>query len=325
MTVRIVDVAAKAGVSETTASHVLRGYRGSKIKQETWDRVLQVAGELGYRPNAIARSLKIKRTNTIGLYTGYSYHGLRDLFLADVYTGMLRACADLRYDFLVHGDIDGSTPAEIRLKLSDGKVSGLVVHADPSNPVMTELARSSLPAVAIADRHPQIPSIVADDHEGIRLLAEYLWERGHQRIAYLSSPNKLASIEARSNALAEIYHERSGRCEIMPFPSDPERAIPELLRTSERPTALCCWNDYFAYYLIRVCDGLGISIPGDIAIAGFDGLLDILLPARKLVTVAVPWQEMAEEAVHMIVRQLDGTPPPPLTTYPVKLIPGDTA
>jgi DNA-binding LacI/PurR family transcriptional regulator len=324
-TVRIVDVAAKAGVSETTASHVLRGYRGSKIKQETWDHVLRVANELGYRPNAIARSLKIKRTNAIGLFTGYTYYGLRDPFLAEVFTGMLKACGDLHYDFLVHGDIAESSASEIRLKLNDGRICGLVVHGEPGNPVIAELSRSHLPAVAIADRHPQLPSVVADDVDGMRLIVDYLWERGHRTVAYLTSPHKLASIEARSETIVRLFDERGGKCRVIPFPDDPDSGIPAILTGPNRPTALCCWNDYFAYYAIRICDSLGIKMPDDVAIVGFDGLIDHLLPARNLVTVAVPWQDVAAEAVRIIVRQLDGVQPPPITTFPVTLVAGDTA
>jgi len=326
MATRIRDVAERAGVSVTTASHVLRGYTGSKIKQETWDRVMVIARELDYRPNAIARSLKIQRTNMIGLYTGYGYHSLHDPFLAEVYTGIQRACADLRYDFMVHGDIEGSTPNEIRMKLSDGKASGLVVHAKPGDAVVAELARGTLPAVAIADRQPLLPSVIAADAEGMALLVDYLWERGHRHIAYLSSHVALASIEARSQTVVKLLRERGGRCTVMKFPKDPEADVwNAMLKDPDRPTALCCWNDYYAYRAIRTCLEAGIRVPEDFAIVGFDGLLDTLLPARNLVTIAVPWQDMAAEAVHMIVRQLDGIAPPPVTTFPVTLVPGDTA
>lgn len=326
MGTRIRDVAAKAGVSVTTASHVLRGYTGSKIKQETWNHVLSVAGELGYRPNAIARSLKNQRTTAIGLYTGYGSHNLRDPFLAEVYTGIQRACEELNYDFLVRGDIEGRTPSEIRLCLSDGKVAGLVVHAQPNDPVVAELARSHLPAVAIADAQPMMPSIVADDADGMRMLVDYLWERGHRHIAYLTSHVSLASIDARAATIAKLLEARGGRCTVAPFPHDrPTELFHEWLRLDGRPTALCCWNDYYAYWAIRSCLGSGIRIPEDFAIAGFDGLLDMLLPERQLVTIAVPWEQMAADAVFMIVNQIKGSSPPPITTYPVKLVSGDTA
>src|SRR5579862_8080804 len=178
MPARLRDVADAAGVSITTAAHVLRGYTKSRIKQETCDRVIAIAAELGYRPNAIARSLKTQLVKAIGMYTGYGYHSLRDPFLAEVYTGIQLACAELRYDFVVHGDIEGKQPNEIKLRLGDGKVSGIVVHAPPSDPVVATLAEGDLPGVAIADRQSTMPSVVADDVQGMNLLVDYLWQRG---------------------------------------------------------------------------------------------------------------------------------------------------
>ncbi|HVX57248.1 MAG TPA: LacI family DNA-binding transcriptional regulator [Candidatus Saccharimonadales bacterium] len=326
MATRLRDIAEKAGVSITTAAHVMRGYTGSRIKQETRDRVIQIATELGYRPNAIARSLKTQQPHAIGIYTGYGYHSLRDPFMAEVYTGIQFACRELHYDFIVHGDIEGKTPDEIRLKLCDGKVTGLVVHAPPDDPVVASLSGGELPAVAIADRQTAMPSLVADDEQGMRLLLDYLWERGHRRILYLTSHVPLASVDARSQTLARLLAERGTEFAIMRFDHEqPTETLQRLLTLPNRPTAVCCWNDYYAYVLIAKCLEAGVRIPDDLAIVGFDGLLERRLPARRLVTVAVPWEEMAAEAVRMIVKQVQGIVLPSVTTFPTTLIPGDTA
>jgi LacI family transcriptional regulator len=326
MATRLRDIAEKAGVSITTAAHVMRGYTESRIKPETRDRVIRVAAELGYRPNAIARSLKTQQPHAIGIYTGYGYHSLRDPFLADVYTGIQLACRELHYDFVVHGDIEGKTPGEIRLKLCDGKITGLVVHAPPDDPVVACLAGGELPAVAIADRQPAMPSLVADDEQGMRLLLDYLWERGHRRIMYLTSHVPLASIEARSQTLARQLTERGGEFSMLPFDREqPLETLRHLLALPDRPTAVCCWNDYYAYVLIATCLEAGVRIPEDLAIVGFDGLLERRLPARRLVTVAVPWEQMAAEAVRMIVKQVQGVAVPEITTFPAIMVPGDTA
>ena len=304
----------------------MRGYTKSKIKRETWDHVLKVADELGYRPNAIARSLKIQQTNTIGLYTGYGYHSLRDPFLAEIYTGIQRVCSDLHYDFLVHVDIEGKAPSEIRLRLNDGKVAGLVVHAQSGDPVVAELARIRMPAVAIADRQSMLPSVTADDADGMSRLADYLWSRGHRHVAYLTSHLELASIEARSQTITRLMAERGGRCTVLPFPRlQPAEFLTRLLASSGHPTALCCWNDYYAYQMVRAAMDIGARLPEDIAVVGFDGLLDTLLPARALVTVRVPWEDMAVEASKMLLRLLDGETLPPVTTFPITLVEGDTA
>ncbi|MGO8670883.1 MAG: LacI family DNA-binding transcriptional regulator [Capsulimonadaceae bacterium] len=327
METRIRDVAEAAGVSVTTAAHVLRGYTKSRIKQETVDKVNKIAGEMGYRPNAIARSLKTRRTNAVGMYTGFAFRSLRDPFLAAVYTGVQLACRELRYDFVVHGDIDGKTPNEIRLKLSDGKVAGLVVHAPSDDPVVACLAQGTIPAVAIADKQLNISSVVADDVQGMTVLIDYLWSRGHRRFAFLTSSIRLDSVDIRRKTFESLVTARGGLATVATCPlygtDDP--LLNSLLEAENRPTAACCWNDYFAYDLVGAILRRGLRIPEDLAVVGFDGLLERQLPARRLVTAAVPWEDMAAEAVRLLVKQIDGEQVPDVTTFPVTLIEGDTA
>src|SRR5580704_13159774 len=156
MAVRLRDIAEKAGVSITTASNVLNGYTKSGIKEETRERVRRIARDLGYRPNAIARSLKTQRTNTIGFYTGYGFRDARDPFMGEIYTGIQHGCDELGLDFLIHGNINEKDPDQIGMTLNDGRVDGLVVHAPSGDPVVSYLAEGALPAVAIADPHPAI-------------------------------------------------------------------------------------------------------------------------------------------------------------------------
>lgn len=326
MPARLRDVAEKAGVSISTAAHVLRGYSKSRIKQETSDRIIKIAAELGYRPNAIARSLKTQQVTAIGLYTGYGYKSLRDPFLAELHTGIQLACRELRYDFIVHGDIEGRTPNEIRLKLTDGKIGGLVVHAPPDDPVVTCLSEGDLPAIAIADRQPSLPSIIADDVQGMTILIDFLYEAGHRNMAYLTSHVPLAAINARSETFEKLVSERGGVPTVMPFKRyRPYQMVKEIMALPSKPTAVCCWNDYYAYVLLAACLEHGVKIPEELAVVGFDGLLETGLPARRLVTVAVPWERMASEAVRMLVQQINGLPPPPVTVFPVNLVDGDTA
>ena len=119
---------------------------------------------------------------------------------------------------------------------------------------------------------------------------------------------------------------RGGKSTVMNFDRfETPKMLSDLLTMADRPTAVCCWNDYYAYVLINACLTAGVRMPEDLAIVGFDGLLETRLPARRLVTVSVPWEDMAADAVRMIVQQIDGLPVAPMNTFPVLLIPGDTA
>ena len=326
MAVRLKDIADKAGVSLTTVAHVMNGYTKSGIKPETWQRVQKIADELGYRPNAIARSLRFQKTHTIGVYSGYDYRSMRDPFLAEVYTGIQKACDELGYDYLVRSDMHGKTPAEIRLRLGDGKIDGIVIHAPANDPVVDYVVARKLPAMAIADRQPHIPSMVADDVQGMRLLVDYLWSRGHRHIWYLTSVMRLESIVARSEQFGELMRERGGRSKVVPYPVDaPDAFLKDLMSQSDRPSAVCCWNDYYAYELLKHCIRGGVGVPDELAVVGFDGLLETRLPARDLVTVSAPWETMAYDSVKLLVQSLDGQPAPAMTVVPVTLIAGDTA
>lgn len=327
MAVKLRDIAAAAGVSVATVSQALNGYTKTGLRRETCDRVKSIAREMGYSPNVIARSLKTQRTHAVGFYTGYGNREARDPFLGEVFTGIRGGCDDHKLDFLIHGDLgEGDDPQEIRIRLGNGRVDGIIVHAQPNDPVTRCLAEGVLPAVSIADRQDDLPSIVADDVLGMRLLVDFLWSKGHRRIAFLKSDLALASVEERASTLVSLVEARGGEATVDVFPChDLADYLRGVMDRPNRFTALCCWNDTSAYKLLAAAVEAGVRVPDDLAVVGFDGLLETRLPARRLVTASVPWERLAREAVRYIVALRDGQPVPPVTVFPVKLVDGDTA
>lgn len=327
MAVRLRDIAEAAGVSVATVSQALNGYTKTGLRRETCERVISLAKEMGYTPNAIARSLKMQRTHAVGFYSGYTYRDARDPFIGEVFSGIQHGCDQLKLDFLAHGNLgENRDPEAIRIRLSNGRVDGIIVHAQPSDPVVACLAEGLLPAVAIADRQNTLPSVVADDAEGMGLLVEHLWGKGHRRIAFLTTTLNLDSVEKRAATLVDLVQSRGGETVVDALPFlDPERFLAEFVARPNRCTAVCCWNDTSAYQILKFCGENGIRVPEDLAVVGFDGLLETRLPARRLVTVAAPWADIATEAVRLVVAMRDGLPVPQLTVFPVRLVPGDTA
>src|SRR6185437_1698183 len=100
-----------------------------------------------YRPNAIARSLKFQRTDTIAFYTGYGFCDVRDLFLGEVVTGIQHACDQTGIDLLLFGNLTKLPVAEIHRKLTSGKVDGVIIHAATDDPVANLLAQTHMPAI----------------------------------------------------------------------------------------------------------------------------------------------------------------------------------
>lgn len=325
-TPRLKDIAERAGVSLATASGALNGYTKSRIKRETIDRVNRIAKEMGYRPNAIARSLKYQRTNTIAFYTGYGFCDVRDRFLGEVVTGIQHACDDLDLNLLLFGNLSRRPVAEIHRELTSGKIDGVVVHAAPNDPVVEMLANGSLPTVAIADAQPLLPSVVADDEGGMRMLIDYLWSRGHRRICFSTPEGRFESVERRRVAFEDAIRAKGGEPIVLHIPwQNTVGYMRALMGVKSHPTAVCCWHDDTAYYLLQTCQVMGIRVPEELAVAGFDALQEGRLPGRHLVTVEVPWREMAYKAAQSVIALRDGGAVTPVVRFSTALHEGDTA
>lgn len=323
------DVAARAGVNKVTASIVLSGGRGNtRVSDATRQRILDAAGELQYLPNALAQSLRRRRTHTLGFYMG-GFIDTRDLFLSEIVSGLQQGCEQNRHDFLMHGTFRGDSTGDIYAELLNGKVDGLVLHVPSGDPLVPRLAASRLPVVAVANPVPNLASVTVDDAGGSRLLARHLAEKGHRRVAYAVSPFKLSAAVRRYEAFLQAADE----CD-MPVTAERARDAAGILSdfeqaylalpARERPTAIVCWNDHFAYVLIERFRALGIRVPDDVAVAGFDGSTTLIPPAYRLTTVRAPWREVARTAVALLIEN-QGKPAPDETTLPVELVAGDTA
>jgi len=160
------EIGRQLGLSQPTVSRVLSGATGHRVSPETRQRVLEAAAQMGYRPNALARSLRQGRTNIIGFYTGYGYLDARNPFLAELIGGLQRAADPRRQDILLHGIFRGASTDDIYGELVDGRIDGLFLHTHSGDPLVARLQNSSLPVVAIADAIAHIPSVIADDAGG---------------------------------------------------------------------------------------------------------------------------------------------------------------
>jgi DNA-binding LacI/PurR family transcriptional regulator len=326
------DIGRRLGLSQPTISRILSGASGCRVSAATRQRVLEAAAEMGYRPNAIARSLRRRRTNIVGLYCGYGYLDARNPFQAAVIGGLQRAADAHHHDLLIHGVFRGASTDDIYAELMDGRIDGLFVNTYPGDPLISRLRSSALPVVALADALPDLPSVVCDDAGGIRLLVEYLWNKGHRRIAFVHPVQVYDSVEVRRDAFLQAMIERNIPAEDAPiFDVDGENgalALDMLRSRANPPTAVICWNDLTALGLIRESAAHGFRVPEDLAVVGFDGLLDFRLMSRPLVTVGTDWNEAAAEAMRLLFRRINEGPStelPSITKMPVHLLSGDTA
>ncbi len=312
-------------------SVVINGARsGTQVSQETRRRILLAAEELQYRPNAIARSLARRRSDIIGFYNGYSYVDTRCLFLAEVMAGLQEGCSRHRKDLLMHGSFRGHSVDDVYAELSNGKIDGLVLYSPPGDPLIPRLTESNLPVVAIADSIPSLPSVVVDDTEGMRLLVEHLAARGHRRIlcrkvqfhTAASLSRRMESLHAAACAYGMTVIE-SALDEHWDKLCQSDEAL-LLGSEGERVTAVACWSDGELYRLLTQCRRLGLRVPQDLALVGFDGATSEVLPLLQPTTICASWAEVARIAVSLVVDQVEGKEVPPETVLPVKFVAGET-
>ena len=221
---------------------------------------------------------------------------------------------------------------DVYRELTNRKIDGLIVFAEEHDALAVRLAASTLPVVAVTDAVPSLPSVVADDRAGSRLLADYLAARGHTRVLYRRGPSRQASANRRREAFQEaagghgmIVVEDSGRLENFAFTlSEWEQALltgPH----GGRPTAIVCGSDLLAYAAFDHCQERGYRVPEEFAIVGFDGFVPQVTPAARLTTIRAPWSEVAQTALGLVVRRLAGEEIPRETVLPVELVIGATA
>ncbi len=325
-------VAELAGVNRVTAAVALgrSPQGGTRVSEATRARVMAAAQQLGYAPNAIARALRGERTHIIGYYAGYEALDAHTPFTAAILQGLQQSCRVHAQDLMLFGSFERDTIDSIYATLMSGKIDGLVLLPTPRSPVMDKLFDSHLPVVGIANAHPSIPCVTVDDATGSRMIAEYLAHKGHRRVLYRSHEERRTSMVRREAtflaAAAEcgitviLTNEETNEHAL----SGEERAI--LRRTEEqRPTAAVCWTDLSAYELLSACEQLGLQVPDDLAIIGFDGIPTRIKPERTLTTIRAPWVDVAAQAVDHLLVLLEGGDIPLETILPVELVIGDTA
>jgi LacI family transcriptional regulator len=318
------DIAARAGVSRMAVSVVLNGSRsGTRVSQATRQQILEIARELNYRPNSVARSLARRATHIFGFYSGFDYFDARNPFIAEMTAGLLEECARCKRDLLLHTVFRGQVINGLYDELLSGKIDGLVVWAPDDDPLVALLRESHLPVVSVVETLPPFPSVGVAEYMGAFEIGRYLFDRGHRSILYLTQNAPSKSRRRRLEGIQKAA-EQMGMELQMTFDLT---AVQETraLAPGLRPTAIACWNDMAAYQALSYCRRAGIAAPQEMAITGFDGIESPIELDVRLTTIRAPWAQVASTAVTYLVDLLEGREAPTETILPVELIHGNTA
>lgn len=305
------DVAARAGVSATTVSHVLNKVPSARISEETRQRVRQAAAALGYAPSRIAQGLRLQRSQTLGL--------LGDEIATTPYAG--RIILGAQEAASAHGWVlmlmnTGNDPEverrELRALLQhqvDGVVYATMYHRQVRLP--PELA--GVPVVLLDARcdDPTIPAVVPDEADGGYRAVRELITYGHRVIGFLTNRDDIPATRGRLLGYRNAFTEAGLAYRpdlVVPEHSDTAggyRAALALLGRAERPTALFCFNDRMAMGAYRAAAELGLAIPTDLSVISYDNqelIADGLHPG--LTTMALPHYEMGTWAVNTMIELL---------------------
>jgi LacI family transcriptional regulator len=292
------DVAELAGVSKRTVSRVLN--RSDKVNEKTREKVQQVIEQLNFTPNSRARGLAANRSYLLGLI-----YDVPTLFINDVQKGILSVCHDEGYDIVVHPCEFGSANLlnDVRRFVNRSKIDGVIMLPPVSE--IPEVAQAlddiGVPHVRFSSQLTSEPwrLVVTNYVPAVTDMTDHLVELGHREIGFISGPKDNVSSQKRQQAFVEAL-QRHGlvlRDEYIvegAFTYESGlRAAQEMLTKAERPTAIFAANDEMAFGVMNVADALGISIPEDLSLVGFDGTKFATFVIPSLSTIRRPSHEMA--------------------------------
>ncbi|WP_343528929.1 LacI family DNA-binding transcriptional regulator [Sphingomonas sp.] len=307
--VTLADVAARAGVSGKTVSRVVN--RDPNVSQETRRRIEAAIAETGFRPNTAARSLAAARSYLIGTFspnTSSFYH-------AELFRGIMRGCRALGYHLVVEEvDVEGVSGIDrydqgLRAMRCDGIVlppplsddAALLKALDSDGVRYVRLA----PATDVA----RAASIFADDAAGVTALATHLWAQGHRHFGIVLGPMDHASTPLRRDAFIAAVISLGGQTADVQVVNEPwqgslmitgRSAGATLLDSPRPPTAIFTFNDELAVGVMTYARELGLDVPGDLAVAGFDDSDAAMFTWPPLTTIRQPIAVMGERAVEVL-------------------------
>lgn len=299
------DVARQAGVSRALVSLVMRG--SPQVSAASRSRVLDAAAALGYRPNAIARSLASRTNRTIGVLL----NDLHNPFFAEIIDGVEGAAETGGYRTLLSTGGRRKRREEAALEaMLEFRVGGLILVSSLLSPGLIASTARTCPVVVVSRtvRCQDVDSVVTDEIAGVRLAVEHLLALGHRRIVHIdggadpSGPLRRRGYEkamrATGNAsliVAGDFSEAGGA-----------KAADEILRMRQRPTAIVAANDLAAAGAMERLEEAGLSVPDDMSVVGFDNTYLAALRQVSLTTINQPRDTMGRLAVNALVERITG-------------------
>jgi LacI family transcriptional regulator len=302
------DVAAAAGVSLGTVSNVLN--RPERVSQATRERVERAMHELGFVRNESARQLRAGRSSIIA----YVMLDATNPFFTDVAQGIEDAAADADLSlFICNSDQRADRELTYLNRLQEQRVQGiLITPVDPDEPALQEIARHGTPVV-IVDRVRSVDShcsVAVDDVLGGKIAVEHLLDLGHERIAFVGGPERIGQVRDRRAGARRALEDAGRSGEDLVVVATDSLTVAEGrsageriagMSRSSRPTAAFCANDLIALGLLQQCVALGVGVPDELAIVGYDDIDFAAAAAVPLTSVRQPRGDLGRTAAKLLL------------------------
>ena len=302
----ITDVARRAGVSKSLVSLVMRG--ADHVSPERRQAVNKAAAELGYRPNAMARSLVQRRTHLVGVMVS----DLHNPFFADVVAGIQEQAARTGYKVLVNsGNRAAAREADAMETLLQLRADGIILGSPVLDDEVIGRASREVPIVLVGrEAHgPAVDSVTNDDRAGAEVAVEHCVSLGHRRIAHIDGGHG-AGAPARRHGY-EAAMKRLGLGDLVSVVSGTyteeggHTGCLLLLAQTPRPTAIFAANDLAAIGALNAIEESGLKVPDDVSLVGYDNTSLAALRHISLTTIHQPRLEMGQLALSTLLERID--------------------
>lgn len=306
--VTVHDVAARAGVSQPTASLVLSKHPRARVAAATRQRVIDAAAELGYRPNVVAKSLAQRRSFALGLIVP----DVRNPFVADVVAGAERVAAKAGYAVLLCDQSTRDARQHLDVLLAR-QIDGVLIDAVGAKGLPLD-ALGNVPVVLMDTPHDRWPGIMTDAEEAGRLVAAHLLQLGHRAIGFVGPAIDVHAFRQRERGFVKALRAAGvairSECwrRATATVAGGRDAMRALLAAPARPTAVFCANDLMAIGALKQCLTAGLVLPRDLSVVGCDDIELSRYVTPELSTVAVPARELGARAARLLLQHIDRSP-----------------
>lgn len=311
----IKDIARVAGVSVTTVSRALNGY--SDVNEKTRQKIAAVARELNYSPNTLARGLVMQKSKTIGLLvSGISRESVKDNFTFEVLCGVNERASTLGYDLILFNTNTMMQREKTYTQLCrERRVDGAIIQGIKKEDLyLKEVVESDIPCVLvdIPVHSNSVGYVTTDNALGAKKAVEHLAGLGHQHIGMINGHEDAFVSQERLNGYREALKEcgLSFRSEWVVSGNfeekKAEKAACELLNRYKEVTAIFCASDLMALGALKACKELGLDVPKDISIVGYDNIVLASYSSPNLTTVGQEVYQIGYEAADLLIEMLEG-------------------